>query len=344
MTISEIAKLAQVSIGTVDRVLHKRGRVAPETISKVMTIVEEHGYQPNTYARNLKLSKRFTIGILIPHLHSEYGYWSLIYAGILKAAKELSPLAVTIDMLEFERSRKGSLYEKGTQLLEKSHDALLMAPVMADEARALLADYPSLDYAFIDSPLPDTNPISCVVQNPLRGGYLAGRMMHLLSPHGGTMLALQTHSNAYNSLERVRGFRDYFNDKPSYSTFEMEVDMAKGGERELESFYHEQSNVQGIFVVNDAVHRIAQTVSLLGRSNQTTLIGYDLIAQNRKAMHSGNVHCLISQRPEFQGYTAVYQLYRKGLLNQVPEQSICVPIDIILPENLLEEKSACLDV
>ncbi|MFA7128853.1 MAG: LacI family DNA-binding transcriptional regulator, partial [Sphaerochaeta sp.] len=32
MTISEIAKLANVSIGTVDRVLHKRGRVAPETV------------------------------------------------------------------------------------------------------------------------------------------------------------------------------------------------------------------------------------------------------------------------------------------------------------------------
>ncbi|MPM12713.1 Catabolite control protein A [bioreactor metagenome] len=73
MTISEIAKLAHVSIGTVDRVLHKRGRVAPETIKKIMSIVEDYGYQPNTYARNLKLSKDFTIGVLLPLLHSEFG-------------------------------------------------------------------------------------------------------------------------------------------------------------------------------------------------------------------------------------------------------------------------------
>ena len=91
MTIAEIAKLANVSIGTVDRVLHKRGRVAPETIQKVMALVDDYGYQPDTFARNLKLSKEFRIGVLLPLLHSEYGYWNLIYDGILKAAKETLP-------------------------------------------------------------------------------------------------------------------------------------------------------------------------------------------------------------------------------------------------------------
>ncbi|NCC14389.1 MAG: LacI family transcriptional regulator, partial [Spirochaetia bacterium] len=105
MTISEIAKLANVSIGTVDRVLHNRGRVAQETVKKVMTIVNDYGYQPNTYARNLKLSKQYTIGVLLPQLHSEFGYWNLIYEGILKAAKELYPLAVRIDLAQFDRSQ-----------------------------------------------------------------------------------------------------------------------------------------------------------------------------------------------------------------------------------------------
>jgi len=71
------------------------------------------------------------------------------------------------------------------------------------------------------------------------------------------------------------------------------------------------------------------------------LIGYDLVDQNRKQMLSGFVDCLISQRPEYQGYTAMYQLYRKGMLNQTPEQTICVPIDIILPENLIDEQTWC---
>jgi len=343
MTISEIAKLANVSIGTVDRVLHKRGRVAPKTVEKVMSIIDEHGYQPNTYARNLKLSKQFTIGVLLPLLHSEYGYWNLMYEGILKAAKELSPLAVTIDMLEFDRTKEGSLLAQGRRILEKPIDALLLAPVVPAEAEALLADHPTLDYAFVDSPLPDSAPVCSVIQNPYQGGYVAGRMMHLLQPNGGTLLAVQTHRAAYNSAERVRGFLSYFADKPGYTTYDMEIHF--GGEDplgELDTFYRNHPDMSGIFVVNDAIHRVAELVVQLGRKSQTIMVGYDAIAQNCKAMKNKHVDCLLSQRPEYQGYTAIYQLYRKGLLNQLPETTICVPIDIILPENVMMEQETCL--
>ncbi|MGH0053194.1 MAG: LacI family DNA-binding transcriptional regulator [Sphaerochaetaceae bacterium] len=337
MTITDIARIANVSIGTVDRVLHKRGRVAPKTAEKILSIIEEYGYQPNTYARNLKLSKQFTIGVLLPLLHSEYGYWNLMYEGILKAAKELAPLAVNIDMLEFDRTKKGSLLQQSKRLLEKSVDALLMAPVVPDEAKILLTDHPSLDYAFIDSPLPDTNPICSVIQNPYKGGFLAGRMMHLLQPKGGSLLVVQTHRAAYNSSERARGFFSYFADKQEYQAYDMEVrfgDQYTIGM--LDAFYRNHPDMQGIFVVNDAIHRIAEMVVLLGRKSQTVMIGYDAIEQNRKAMKNKQVDCLLSQRPEFQGYTAIYQLYRKGLLSQIPESTISVPIDIILPENLVD--------
>ncbi|MEA5032850.1 MAG: LacI family DNA-binding transcriptional regulator, partial [Sphaerochaeta sp.] len=119
MTIAEIAKLADVSIGTVDRVLHARGRVAPKTIEKVMQIVKDHNYQPNAFARNLKLSKKYTIGVIIPSLHSEFGYWRLMYAGVLKAVKELSQLAVSIELMEYDRRNPKSFVMAGDILFQK---------------------------------------------------------------------------------------------------------------------------------------------------------------------------------------------------------------------------------
>lgn len=89
-------------------------------------------------------------------------------------------------------------------------------------------------------------------------------------------------------------------------------------------------------MVNDAVHKIATFVPLLGRKNQTKLIGYDLIEQNRKAKFQGKVDCLISQSPHLQGYNAAYQIYRKRLFNKIPGKTLGVPIDIILPENLID--------
>ncbi|MBN2051635.1 MAG: LacI family DNA-binding transcriptional regulator [Spirochaetales bacterium] len=39
MTIKDIARMANVSIGTVDRVIHKRGRVSEETKDRILGII-----------------------------------------------------------------------------------------------------------------------------------------------------------------------------------------------------------------------------------------------------------------------------------------------------------------
>ena len=43
--IRQLAKLANVSIGTIDRVLHKRTGVSKETEEKVLRIINETGYK-----------------------------------------------------------------------------------------------------------------------------------------------------------------------------------------------------------------------------------------------------------------------------------------------------------
>ena len=45
-TIQQIAELAGVSRGTVDRVLNGRGRVKPEVAEKIEQIAQEVGYVP----------------------------------------------------------------------------------------------------------------------------------------------------------------------------------------------------------------------------------------------------------------------------------------------------------
>jgi transcriptional regulator with XRE-family HTH domain len=46
MTVHEIAELAGVSIGTVDRVLHKRGRVSAATKARVEAVIEKYQFTP----------------------------------------------------------------------------------------------------------------------------------------------------------------------------------------------------------------------------------------------------------------------------------------------------------
>ena len=60
--IVDIAKMAGVSVGTVDRVIHNRGRVSEENRKKVQTILEMVHYQPNLMARSLASKNNIICG------------------------------------------------------------------------------------------------------------------------------------------------------------------------------------------------------------------------------------------------------------------------------------------
>ena len=57
-TIKQIANLAGVSRGTVDRVLNNRGTVNPETAAKVREIAALLNYTPNKLGKTLAIKKK----------------------------------------------------------------------------------------------------------------------------------------------------------------------------------------------------------------------------------------------------------------------------------------------
>ena len=54
MTIKDIARESGYAVGTVSRVLNNHPSVSPEAREKILTIVKQHGYQPNANAKHLK--------------------------------------------------------------------------------------------------------------------------------------------------------------------------------------------------------------------------------------------------------------------------------------------------
>ncbi|MGX7091693.1 LacI family DNA-binding transcriptional regulator [Hutsoniella sourekii] len=68
-TLNDIARLAGVSKSTVSRYLNK-GQVSQATSEKIKEIIEQTGYQPNSFARSLKASKTRLIGVVVPRFNS----------------------------------------------------------------------------------------------------------------------------------------------------------------------------------------------------------------------------------------------------------------------------------
>ncbi|MEL6923397.1 MAG: LacI family DNA-binding transcriptional regulator, partial [Bacteroidota bacterium] len=64
--IKDIAERSGVSKGTVDRVIHSRGHVAPEVKKRILQVMEELNYRPNRLARALSYNKSWKIAALLP--------------------------------------------------------------------------------------------------------------------------------------------------------------------------------------------------------------------------------------------------------------------------------------
>ena len=68
-TMNELAKLAGVSVSTVSRALAGNPVINQQTREKIAALAREHGFQPNMLARNLRLRRSETIGVVLPLGH-----------------------------------------------------------------------------------------------------------------------------------------------------------------------------------------------------------------------------------------------------------------------------------
>lgn len=70
MKITEIAKMAGVSVSAVSRYLNN-GYVSEEKSKKIKEVIEKTGYQPSKQAQSLRTKKSKVIGVILPKISSE---------------------------------------------------------------------------------------------------------------------------------------------------------------------------------------------------------------------------------------------------------------------------------
>ena len=73
-TIKDVARLSQVSLATVSRVINGIQGVSPELSERVHLAVKELGYYPNEAARSLVSKETRSIGVVVNNLHDPFFY------------------------------------------------------------------------------------------------------------------------------------------------------------------------------------------------------------------------------------------------------------------------------
>lgn len=339
ITIKKIAELANVSPGTVDRIIHNRGQVTQDNVDRVNAIIEEYGYKRNILASNLALNKKFHFAVFLPK-YEDLEYWKSQIIGIEKAAVEFGKFGVVLDYFFYDFNT-ASFKEAVKKVLDFECDGLLFAPIFYEESIRFLDKYKkkNISVVLIDSDINTNQHHAYVGQDAFQSGYLAGRLISFAVKNERQILIFKITREIESTsvyLQRIDGFYSFFKDHGELTNFKFsEVTIKDSGidQLNMDMFL----GVHSVFVPNSRAYIVAR---FLEKNNikGVRIIGYDLLEENIEYLNKGIIDFLINQRPEEQGYMGISHLYKKMVLQETVEDTHYIPLEIILKENYFPVK------
>lgn len=339
--VKEIARRANVSIGTVDRVLHNRTGVSKVTKNKILAIMKELDYQPNILARRLASKKVLRFASLIPAVSKETEFWDAPIKGIEMAEAEIKQFGIVIDKYFYDQNDKQSFVKQTKAILKTETDGILVAPIFIEESLAFskLCNLQKIPQVLINSDIPNETRLSYIGPDLFQSGYLSAHMVNYLIKENDKILIVNISKEIdsyHHLLRKEEGFMSYFknNDKkPRIIKTDITPNTDyKSVAAKLTEILAENTDVGAIFVTNSRVFSVAQ---FLEKTNQEHifLVGYDFLPQSIEHLKKGIIDFLICQKPQEQGYKGIMALYQSVVLNSEVEPTYFMPIDIITKEN-----------
>ena len=341
-TLKSIAEKAGVSIGTVDRVLHGRGRVSTDTEKRVRALLASSGYRPNIFASRLSAGSKRVIAVMMPHPDSDPGYWRQCETGLHEAAEAWKPMKISVVTAFFDRGTPRSCNEAFAALNAQHPAAWVMTPVSDSLFHPLVAALPETSpLVFLDSAFRTDRPHTLIAQDAEQGGRLAARLMALVSPPGSCLLAVDFANDDEHLRTRTRAFTEYARGL-GREVLAFQHDLTDDGARRRERAARSLANLRrrgavpgSLFVPNAYVGDYAG----LG----IPLAGYDLIPRNQELLETGAIDFLLHQGPRTMARTAVELLARHLLFDETLPAQVPQPLDVVMKENLAAHQSARLE-
>ncbi|MGW4061340.1 LacI family DNA-binding transcriptional regulator [Amycolatopsis sp. NPDC004747] len=197
---SDVARLAGVSIKTVSRVVNDEPAVHPDTAERVMAAIEQLGFRRNLGARNLRRgSTTGTIGLIVEDVGNPF--YSELNRAVERIATSFGRQVLTGSSEEnSDRERELVL-----EFCARRVDGILVVPAGLQHGYLVPEMRAGTPVVFIDRPAGDIVADTVLVDN--LGGTIEA-VTHL-ARHGHRRIAFLGDSpDIFTAAERLRGFRE----------------------------------------------------------------------------------------------------------------------------------------
>jgi len=342
ITIKDIAKLAGVSRGTVDRALNNRGKVAPEVKERILKIAKEFGFQKNVLASRLAKKENIQIAVVIPNYEDDI-FWNAPFRGIEKMQKTISEFGIYIDYYLFDLFDKNSYSSALDRAIKNQPKAILLAPIFLKETLTYLSitDQNNIPVVCINSEIDSIKPISYIGQDSTHTGILAGKLFHLSKSDKKLIYVLtlgHESKNAIHIQRKINGLKEYnYENNTDFEIQHIEIEDFRNTES-LQSVANKISKnkdqLRGIFFTNSRAYQFLNNIDCTDICDpNTTIIGFDLIEENISLLKNGKIDFLLNQNPEKQGYLGIVSLFNYFIYQKDIPSKQYLPADIVMKEN-----------
>ncbi|HEX4168093.1 MAG TPA: LacI family DNA-binding transcriptional regulator [Bryobacteraceae bacterium] len=307
--VRELAKLARVSVGTVDRALHARKEVNETTRQRILRIAEKHGYKPNLSARALSVGRaNIRIGVCIPR--EIHYFYDQLRDGILDEARRFEHAGV--EVLYRPVNALGSNASKIIRrLLDSDIQALVLTPGNPGEVAPLIEEAEKgrnvrvVCVATDDSQSSRSTSISV---DPRLNGMLAAELMAKFIPAGSEVAIVTGMVETEDNGKKVAGFSEVFRQESQGGKI---VDVIEGHEEEEQTFrkcarlLRAYPQLAGLYISTVNCIPVCKAIENRSSEGDIRVVATDLFAEAVPYFLNGTVSASIYQNPYRQGQTAV---------------------------------------
>ncbi len=339
-SIKEIAALAGVSRGTVDRALNNRDGVNPEVAERIRRIASEHGYKSNRAALALAARKRpLRIGVIFPAEGN--AYFEDVIEGLRAAEAAYADNGVTVSL----KTMKGFSVEVQLRLIDELLTEGIQALVIAAINERAIAHKineivkQGIPVITANTDIEKTRRMCYVGTDYQKSGEIAAGLMGLVAD--GRTLKTVIYTGSIHILghnQRITGFnaavRNYHSNIRILDVFETLDDTDKAYTNTMH-LLEKYKDLDAIYMTAGGIGGTCRALVDSGNAGKIKLFTHDCTSETRPYLENGIISATICQDPYQQGYMPIKILFDYFLDKQTPEADlIYTRIDILIRENL----------
>jgi LacI family transcriptional regulator len=243
-TMNDVAELAQVSLGTVSKVLNGNMSVRSDRRDRVLAACDQLNYKRNAIAASLRSRQTQTVGIIIPDILNTF------YAALVEKLENLASAAGYTVIIVTTGESPQRADERIELLLQRQVDGLIVIPslngsqslgdTIGTEVPCVIVDRISAD-----------DPFPTVATDNIDAAYQGTRYLLSLG-HRHMTLAVNS-PDLWNTHERILGFQQAMregNAKADVRIVGMTVDEARIS---LAALFREPNRPSALFTANNLV-------------------------------------------------------------------------------------------